>query len=100
MNKIKEKYVIKYDNEYLKEIDKNRKIRFIPLTYDQMFKKVFGNNKQLLKRFLISVLRLDISMDECIMEIGVNEQVKERYNDYGSKIDINIMLNDIFHSQE
>ena len=91
---LEKEYTEKYTKEYLKELDLKQNIKLIPLCYDPMFKKVFGNNPKILKKFLLSVLHLDIEEDECKMVIGVNELPKEQYKNYGSRVDINIIIND------
>ena len=84
----------RYSKEYLKKLDFSSKIKYIPLTYDQMFKKVFGNNKELLKRFLLKVLHFDIEESECKITLGPNELPKEQKKNYASRVDINIILNE------
>ena len=56
---IKEKII---DREYLEKLDKE--LEMIPLTFDPIFKGVFGNNIDLLKRFLNEVLELDLDVIE------------------------------------
>lgn len=87
------KYKTIYSKDYLKKLDKE--LHFIPLTYDVLFKKVFGNNKEILKRFLIEVLELNIKEEDCEIELGMNELFKEQYNNYRARIDIVIVLNKI-----
>lgn len=81
---------MKYTKEYLEKLD--RELKFIPLTYDQLFKKIFSNNKELLKAFLISVLKLNHKQDYNI-DILTNELPKEQYNEYGSRVDITVIIN-------
>ena len=47
--------------------------KFIPLTRDFMFKRIFTNNPEILKKFLISVLKLDINPDLATITILNNE---------------------------
>ena len=91
---LQEIYEEKYSKEYVENLDLNPKIKFIPLVYDQMFKKVFGNNVPILKRFLIKVLHFDISEDACNIQVGPNELPKENKKNYASRVDINIVLNE------
>jgi len=83
----------KYTRERLIILDKE--LKFIPLTYDFAFKKVFCFNKELLKDFLISVLELEdiINPDECKIELEPNELPKENKKEYKKTIDINVILN-------
>ena len=60
---------------YLKKIDKE--LEMIPLTFDVMFKGVFEKNVDLLKRFLICVLNLDLDVNHTKIEVLNNELVKE-----------------------
>ena len=46
------------DIKYYRQLDK--KIEFINLTFDKMFKAVFMKNKDILKRFLILQLNLNM----------------------------------------
>ena len=88
------KYEEKYTNDFIKELDLRADIKFILLCYDPMFKKVFGNNTKILKKFFMKVLHLDIKEDKCRMVIGVNELPKEQDKNYGSREDINVIIND------
>lgn len=83
--------------EELKQIDKE--VTLIPLTYDFSFKRVFGNNLELLKKILISVLSLEYILDpkECKIELLPNELPKENKNEYKKTLDINVVLNKEVH---
>ncbi|MCI9084768.1 MAG: Rpn family recombination-promoting nuclease/putative transposase, partial [Bacilli bacterium] len=83
--------------EELKQIDKE--VTLIPLTYDFSFKRVFNNNLELLKDFLISVLNLEYILDpkECKIELLPNELPKENKNEYKKTLDINVVLNEEVH---
>ena len=61
--------------DYLKILDSE--IEMIPVTFDPVFKKVFGNNLDLLKRFLNEVLVLDLDIDVMDLQILNNELPKE-----------------------
>ena len=75
---LQKEYKEQYPNEYVEKLDTNPEIKFIPLVYDQMFKKVFGNNKEILKRFLLKVLHYNIDESKCNIEVGPNELPKEQ----------------------
>lgn len=83
--------------EELKQIDKE--VTLIPLTYDFSFKRVFNNNLELLKDFLISVLNLEYILDpkECKIELLPNELPKENKNEYKKTLDISVVLNEEVH---
>lgn len=55
------------NKEYLKKLD--TQLEFIPITFDPIFKGVFGNNPKLLKKFLISVLNLGLPPEKCKLKI-------------------------------
>ena len=76
----------------VKEIDE--KVRLIPLTYDFMFKSVFGKNLEILKEFLVDLLHLEYELEELDIRILNNELPKEIYSEYQKRIDVNIVLND------
>ena len=89
--KIEDKYVEVYNNKYLKDLDK--KLKLVPLTYDQMFKRLFANNEDMLKRFLITVLKLKLKKDRCKIKIVPNEPLKDINKQKGSRLDIIVILN-------
>jgi len=76
----------------LEEIDKNTKM--IPLTFDIVFKNIFEDNKEALKRFLISVLHLDIEPYECNVTMHTKELPLTHYKEYKKTVDINVEIND------
>ena len=75
----------------LKELDKQ--IKMIPLTYDFMFKSVFGRNLEVLKEFLVDVLELNHNLEELNIRILNNELFKDTKYEYQKRIDVNIVLN-------
>jgi len=89
--KTEDKYIEIYNNEYLKDLDK--KLKLVPLTYDQMFKRLFANNEDMLKRFLITVLKLNLEKDRCKIKIVPNEPLKDINKQKGSRLDILVILN-------
>lgn len=80
------------DEKHLKELDKE--VKMIPLTFDVMLKGVFERNQDLLKKFVISVLKLDLDIDSTSIEISKNELLKENIKEYQKKVDILVILND------
>ena len=80
------------NKEYLKKLD--TQLEFIPITFDPIFKGVFGNNPKLLKKFLISVLNLGLPPEKCKLKILNPELPIANYKEYKKTIDFNILLND------
>ena len=66
---------------------------FIPLTRDFMFKRIFTNNPEILKKFLISVLKLDINPNLACITILNNELIKSRKKEYHKTVDIYVRIN-------
>lgn len=90
MNKmltLKEK-IIKYDKNNMK-----KKIPFIPLTMDKMFKGIFKDDLDLLKDFILSQIDLDVDRDNCNISLLDSELTKYRYNEYQKTVDILVKLN-------
>jgi len=74
------------DREYLETLDKE--MEMIPLTFDPVFKNVFGNNIKLLKRFLNDVLLLELDVDEMEVKLLNTELPLENIYEYRKRIDI------------
>ena len=75
-------------NEKIKE-----NIELIPLTRDFMFKHIFTNNPNILKKFLISVLKLNINPELASIVVESNELVKSRNKEYHKTVDIYACIN-------
>lgn len=86
------KIINRITNEYLEIID--NRIKLIPLTFDLMFKNVFENNITALKRFLISVLHLEIEPEDCNLTFDVKELPLTNYYEYKKTLDIHVTIND------
>lgn len=80
------------NKENLSIIDE--KIKMIPLTFDPVFKSIFGNNLEVLKEFLVCVLHLEYQLDELKIRMLNTELEKTTINEYQKRIDVNIVLND------
>ena len=52
-----------YTEEEMIFLDEN--FKFIPLTYDKLFKGIFKDNLEILKKFILSQLEFDVNPDEC-----------------------------------
>lgn len=79
MIKLKEENNI-LDTNYLSELDK--KVKLLPITFDPIFKGIFGSNIELLKDFILSVLEIDIDRDKCKIRLLNNELPIENYKEY------------------
>lgn len=58
-----------------------------------MFKRIFTMNPEILKRFLISVLKLEINPDTATIKIESNELVKAKNKEYHKTVDILVKIN-------
>ena len=74
-------------------IDLEENIPFIRLTFDYMFKRVFTLNPELLKDFLVSVLKLDDNPKDSELIIENSELTKSVRKEYRKTVDILVLLN-------
>ena len=58
-----------------------------------MFKHIFTNNPDILKKFLIDVLKLDINPNLATIIIENNELTKSRKKEYQKNVDIYVSIN-------
>lgn len=58
-----------------------------------MFKRIFSNNPEILKKFLISVLKLNINPDLATITILNNELTCAREKEYHKTVDIYVRIN-------
>lgn len=75
-------------NEKIKE-----NLELIPLTRDFMFKHIFTNNPNILKKFLISVLKLNINPELASIVVESNELIKNHDKEYHKTVDIYACIN-------
>ena len=80
------------DTNYLCELD--NKVKLLPITFDPIFKGIFGSNIELLKDFILSVLEIDIDRNKCKIRLINNELPPENYKEYKKNVYLNITLND------
>ena len=80
------------DTNYLSELD--NKVKLLSITFDPIFKGIFGSNIELLKDFILSVLEIDIDRDKCKIRLLNNELPIENYTEYKKFVYLNIVLND------
>ena len=83
---LNEKDMLKFDKE----------IKFVPLTFDFIFKGVFLKNLDIFKEFILDQLELEIN-DDCNITLLNNELLKENKKEYSKTIDIYIRLNDDYY---
>ena len=79
------------DEEYLKGVDET--LEMIPLTFDVVFKGMFETNLDLLKDFLISVLKLKVDYETTKIHLSNTELPKENVKEYQKRIDILVVIN-------
>ena len=72
----------------------DNKVKMQTLTYDIMFKNLFKRNKYAFKRFLITILHLDISPNECNIYFLENELDIINHKEKRKTTDFNIRIND------
>ena len=84
------------DTNYLCELD--NKVKLLPITFEPIFKGIFGSNIELLKDFILSVLEIDIDRNKCKIRLINNELPPENYKKYKKNVYLNIALNDDFLS--
>lgn len=83
-------YKIKYTKEYLEKLD--MQLEMVPLTLDCVFKKIFETNLEMLKKFLIIVLKLNINPNECKIEMKNSELPKYNHKEYKMILDVHTIL--------
>ena len=82
------------NEKYLKEVDE--RLKMIPLTFDVVLKGVFTKNQDLLKKFLICVLNLDLEPDTTKIHISNTELIKQNVKEYQKRVDILVVINEKF----
>ena len=82
------------DEKYLKEVDE--RLKMIPLTFDVVLKGVFTKNQDLLKKFLICVLNLDLDPETTKIHISNTELIKQNVKEYQKRVDILVVINEKF----
>ena len=74
----------------------DEEVRFVPLTYDKMFKGIFKERLDILKLFVLSQLELDIEPDECKLELLDSELPKMNKNEYQKTVDLYVKIDKIY----
>ena len=83
------------DEEYLKVIDE--KVEMIPLTFDVVLKGVFTKNQDLLKKFLLSVLNLNLDPKTTKIRISNTELIKQYTKESQKRVDILVVINNTLY---
>jgi len=81
--------------EDIKEIDKN--LKFIPITFDYLFKSLFQDNLDLLRKFILSQLDSQIDPRECKITLLNNELPNENKNEYKKTVDLYVLINNTIY---
>ena len=85
------------EKEYLNEIDMlklDNEKELIPLSFDSMFKKVFTNDLELLKKFILLQISELIDPDDCTITLLNNELNKDKNKEKKNTLDIYVTVND------
>ena len=80
-------------------IKRNNEFTLVPLTWDYMFKRVFSLNLNLLKEFLICVLKLNVEPDDADIILENVELTKTIKKEYKKTVDILVTLNNKISKQ-
>ena len=78
----------------------DEEVKLIPLTYDKMFKGIFKERLDILKLFILSQLELDISPDECKIELLDSELPKIKKDEYQKTVDLYVKIDKIYVNVE
>lgn len=70
------------------------KYKIIPLTFDYVFKSIFMKNPEILKIFLIDVLKLDLEYEKSIIKIFNVETTKDNHKEHKKIVDALVSIND------
>ena len=74
----------------------DEEVKFIPLTYDKLFKGIFKEKLEILKLFILSQLEFDINPSDCKIELFNSEIPKINKNEYQKTIDTYVKLDNIY----
>lgn len=81
----------KITDEYLKKIKDDHPM--VSLTFDKMLKALFVHNPVVYKRFISTVLHLDLLPDEMDLIDKNKELVVSKYTEYSKTVDFNVDIN-------
>ena len=92
----------------LQELEKNKKelkdfregyleslnLKIFDLTYDKVFKSIFELNYEALKRFIISVVHLDLNPEEINIKFLAPSLPIAKFYEYQKTMDMHVIIND------
>ena len=78
----------------------DERIKFIPLTYDKLFKGIFKENLELLKIFILEQIEIDVNPDECKILLYDSELPKFNKNEYQKTVDLFVKIHNIYVNVE
>ena len=78
----------------------DERIKFIPLTYDKLFKGIFKENLELLKIFILEQIEVDVNPDECKILLYDSELPKFNKNEYQKTVDLFVKIHNIYVNVE
>ena len=70
--------------------------RFVPLTYDKLFKGIFKENLDLLKLFILDQLEFDVKPEDCKVELFDSEIFKYNKSEYQKTVDLYVKIQNIY----
>ena len=73
------------------ELDKN--IKFIPITFDYLFKSLFFDNLDILRKFILSQIDINILPEECKITLLNSELPKENKDEYKKTVELYVLIN-------
>ena len=74
--------------------------RFVPLTYDKLFKGIFKENLELLKLFILDQLEFDVKPEDCKVELFDSEIFKYNKSEYQKTVDLYVKIQNIYVNVE
>lgn len=75
----------------MKELDKE--IQLIPITFDYLFKSLFSDNLDILRKSILSQIDNSIVPEECKITLLNSELPKENKDEYKKTIDLYVLIN-------
>jgi len=83
-----------YTETEMKRLDEQMK--FVPLTYDKLFKGIFKDDLELLKLFILDQLEFDIDPNRCKIELFDSEIPTLNNNEYQKTVDFFVKIENIY----
>ena len=68
-------------------------LNLVPITFDYLFKSLFSDNLDLLKKFILSQLDNELVPEECKITLLNNDLPKENKNEYKKTVDLYVLIN-------